>query len=256
LKYALPLRSIYSARIYELLLQFRPFGVRTISLAEFRFFLNIEDKFPQWQNIKQRVLDPARKHLADYTDISFSYTSTKSGKAVSSVKFSIRENNPSKLSEKETRQIGIFEKTPLPLSVEEAEHVKIVRANIWPEHQEQALKFSPERIVYYYRNARTAQRLGKIKADFKGFFYAALFRDKDNFEYHQIQKLRQMEKLKCESLSKLKEEKEADEAFAQATKLFDGLSTAEQDKYLSKSPDNCSTFIRRQTAIALFAGLV
>lgn len=256
LKYALPLRSTYSARIYELLLQFRPFGVRTISLSEFRFFLNIEDKFPQWINIKQRVLEPGQKHLAEYTDIAFSYSVQKQGKAVNSIKFSIRENNPSKLIEEEqARQTNLFAHTPLPLPHEDAEHVKIVREYIWADHQEQALQFSPGRITYYFRLAQTAQRIGKIKSDFKGYFYSSLFRDKDNYEQLQRMKARQIAKLKKESVSKQQEEREADEAFEKATIAFDVLSASEQNVFLAKTHPDLPTGIRRHTAIALFAGL-
>lgn len=255
LKYAIPLRSTYSARIYELLLQFRSFGQRTMSIEELRFFLDIQKKLPQWINIKQRILDPARRHLEEYTDIAFDYEAHRLGKVTHSIKFIIRENNPRKLPADAPRQIDLFENTPLPLPDKEAEHVRIVREYIWPDQQEQALHFSAERILYYFHLAQTAQRLGKIKSDFKGYFYSALFRDKENFEYRQKQKKKAMDRLKKEEISKQAEEREADEAFSKATRAFDALPPAEQEKYLSQTHSTMPTGIRRHTAIALFAGL-
>ncbi len=74
LKHALPIRSLYSVLIYELLLQYKSFGSRDLSLEELRFFLDVpEDKFKQWIHIKNVILLRAQRNLKQHTDIQFEF---------------------------------------------------------------------------------------------------------------------------------------------------------------------------------------
>jgi len=91
LEYALRLSSKYSFRLYEILKRFSKIGSWKITIDELKDQLNIPEKY-KWLNIKQRVLQPAKKELSS-TDIRFDYTTFKRGRRVHSIKFEITDTH-------------------------------------------------------------------------------------------------------------------------------------------------------------------
>lgn len=74
LKHVVRLRSTYSVRLYELLIQYATKGERTFKLEELRELLAIEKgAYPTWDNFRRRVLEPARIELAEHTDLLMKY---------------------------------------------------------------------------------------------------------------------------------------------------------------------------------------
>jgi len=90
----LQLKSTYSLRIYEILMQYKKnIGERTVLLPSLRKMLGIsEGKFSRWADFRRFVLDRAQKELKEKTDMEFDYFPIKKGKQVSSVKFVIFSN--------------------------------------------------------------------------------------------------------------------------------------------------------------------
>lgn len=74
LKNVVRLRSTYSVRLYELLVQYAAKGERSFTLEELRKLLAIEHgAYSEWKDFKRRVLDPAKTELAEHTDLVFKY---------------------------------------------------------------------------------------------------------------------------------------------------------------------------------------
>ena len=87
------LKSFNQQRIYELLKQYEPIGVRLISLEDLRAFLGIgEGEYSVWGDFSQKVLKVAQKALRENTDICFEYEPVKKGRPVVAVKFIISKN--------------------------------------------------------------------------------------------------------------------------------------------------------------------
>lgn len=84
------LQSPYSIRIYELLQQYADIGHRTISVAELRYLLILEDKYPRWYDFKRRVLEQARKEINELTNLRCRYTEIRKGRQVIAVRFYIQ----------------------------------------------------------------------------------------------------------------------------------------------------------------------
>lgn len=253
LKYALPIRSLYSVRIYELLLQHKSFGVRDISLDELRFFLDIPDnKFKQWINIKQRILTPAQKHLAQYTDIKFEFYPNQRGRKVVGIHFIIIQNlpdfNPS------TEQLNLFDEAPqkaIKNVISEAE--KIVQDCIWKESQEEVLSsYSEERIVFYYKHCRKLEASGKKIADFNSFLYKAICDDREDFESKVKQKQKQIEKRREEEHRKQAEILDQEIRVMKAEKYFLLLPQEIKDKYLNMIPSFIPKNLKDGTAASKF----
>ncbi|MBL7817136.1 MAG: replication initiation protein [Saprospiraceae bacterium] len=95
------LRTGSSIRLYHVLKQY--FGRKQrhveVDLEELKAMLGVADKYDLYGHFKTRVLDEAKKRLADTTDIRFDYEEIKAGKKVCKIKFHIFENHPIKLIE-------------------------------------------------------------------------------------------------------------------------------------------------------------
>ncbi len=88
--------SGHSTRIYEVLKRhhFKKEPV-TLTVADLKFWLKIEKKYPEYYEFKRWVLEPSREELEKYTDIRFTYREAeKEGKKILSLEFSIFDNVP------------------------------------------------------------------------------------------------------------------------------------------------------------------
>lgn len=90
LRYVVKLRSRYSVRLYELLKQYESLGKRSFELAELRRILGLSDsELALWADFRRKVLEVAMRELPKKTDLGFSYTVRKRGRAVAFVDFKI-----------------------------------------------------------------------------------------------------------------------------------------------------------------------
>ena len=252
LKHALPIRSLYSVRIYELLLQYKDFGSRDIPLDEFRFFLDIpENKFKQWINIKQRILAPAQKHLEQYTDIKFEFFPNQKGRKVVGIHFIISPNLPNYNSDSE--QLSLFEEETKKIETPIEEHIRIVEENIWTESREEVLeKYSKDRIIYYYNYCRKLEASGKRIADFQSFYFKALSEDHEKYEEKLLKREKQLEIKREEEKRKKAEQLDQEIKFMKAEKYFEFLSDKQKEVYLNKVPSFIPKNIKIKSAVGTF----
>ena len=86
------LNSVYSVRLYELLIQWKT-AVKTpvfeLSLFRGQMGLN-DDEYKDMSNFKKRVLDLAINEINEKTDLTVSYTQEKRGRTISGFKFTVR----------------------------------------------------------------------------------------------------------------------------------------------------------------------
>lgn len=262
LKHVLPMRSLYSARLYEVLLQYKDFGKRTIKLEELRLYLSVpENKLELWDNLKKKIILPAQKHLEKYTDIKFEFTSIKSGRKVTGICFKIIENTPNNSSsQKKHKQISEPKQS---LSVKKAtdengKHIKIIREHLWDDSQQEIIDTcSSEKVLYYYQAAKSAEQNGLIKGSFKGFFYRILCNDHDKFE-EKKKKKEAVVKAKAVKRNRAKEaiiieNDNYEKIIEKHTELFNDLSIKKQNEYISKTSMVLPDVMRRNLAVELFS---
>ena len=91
------IRSTYAIRMYELLKQYKDTGKRYISLVDFRKWCEIETKYPMYNNLKRRVINPAIKELEDKANLIISWDEVKKGRKVVGFDFMFEENQQLKL---------------------------------------------------------------------------------------------------------------------------------------------------------------
>ncbi len=92
----LKLRSPYIFQLYELLKseEYRGRQSVDIDLAEFRDILQVPESY-KFGNIQQRILRPAQKQFAEFTDINFDFEPMKGrGGKIKKLRFRIYKNKP------------------------------------------------------------------------------------------------------------------------------------------------------------------
>lgn len=90
--------SIYSVRLYELLVQWVAAKQTPLfELNKFRDQLGVEDhEYKRMGNFKLRVLDLAVKEINEKSDIKVSYSQVKKGRTITGFKFTVHEKLKSK----------------------------------------------------------------------------------------------------------------------------------------------------------------
>lgn len=86
----LELRSVYSIKVFELLMQYKTINHRNISFSDFRNILNLPAKY---RNVDiRRLLETIQEDLNQNTSITFNFTFEKLGKSFDSINFDIKDS--------------------------------------------------------------------------------------------------------------------------------------------------------------------
>lgn len=87
------LKSVYSSRLYELLIQWKSTGkTPIINLEDFRAQLGVEEnQYKLMSDFKKRVLDLAINDINEKTDIKVTYQQHKKGRSISGFSFNFKQ---------------------------------------------------------------------------------------------------------------------------------------------------------------------
>lgn len=91
------LQSVYSIRLYELLMQFNKTGERLINVSDFREVLDLGDKYPQFRDLNRWVIKPAIKELNDRSKLDITYETHSAGRKVVTLFFSFKPSRQQKM---------------------------------------------------------------------------------------------------------------------------------------------------------------
>lgn len=88
----LELKSIYSIRMFELLVQYESIGKRKISIKDLREFCGIKEKeYTDYFDMKRKVIERAKREINEKTNYKIDYTEIKSSRRVVSIEWTIRK---------------------------------------------------------------------------------------------------------------------------------------------------------------------
>lgn len=105
------LNSVYSVRLYELLIQWKT-AVKTpvFELSLFRGQMGLNDgEYKVMNDFKKRVLDLAVNEINEKTDLTVSYTQEKKGRLIHGFKFTVKQKEKTKKEVKTDRDNNTFD---------------------------------------------------------------------------------------------------------------------------------------------------
>lgn len=85
------LKSIYSIRLFEMLMQFQNTGIALIDVQEFKERLGISDKYADYRNLKKKVIEPAINELNQKSHFNITFKGTREGRAIKNLEFFFSE---------------------------------------------------------------------------------------------------------------------------------------------------------------------
>ena len=157
LRYLLGMRSAHSMKLYKLLYQYKKIKKRLFFIEELKEQFGISDKYPQYKNFKQKVIDPSIKQINELTDLNVTYNEIKIGRSVSKLEFNfdvkrVQASNMDKNSQ--IRALNYSEVT---------EFLKPIESELSTQTKELLSKYLREKgteyidacICYAKRNAKT-----------------------------------------------------------------------------------------------------
>jgi len=157
------LNSIYSARLYELLIQWQSTcKVPMIKLNDFREQLGISsNEYQRIDHFKARVLEPAIKEINQKTDIKAEYEQYKKGRSIVGFSFSFKKKPQSK---KEKIKDTPENQSTLDLFEEQAEK----NIEIKPLTEAQAIKYAlvlkeNKRVIKFFTARDVGELISRIK---------------------------------------------------------------------------------------------
>jgi len=95
LKQISSLKSSYSIRFYELMIQFKSTGERWIKLDTLKERLELSDRYDRFYNFKIRIIQPAIREINGSTNLIVTWDTVKKGRVITGLKFDIREKKGS-----------------------------------------------------------------------------------------------------------------------------------------------------------------
>lgn len=87
LKQISQMKSAYSIRLYELLVQFMKTGERNITLEKLRELFELKKQYPRFFDLKRYILIPSMKEINETTDIRVEWDVVKKGSRISGLLF-------------------------------------------------------------------------------------------------------------------------------------------------------------------------
>ncbi len=89
------LRSVYSWRLFELLMQFKKTGLLNISLEEFRHTLEVPSSYEtDFSWLRMRVIEPAVKEIREKDGLAIQWEAIKAGRKVKALTFTFPTEQP------------------------------------------------------------------------------------------------------------------------------------------------------------------
>ncbi len=90
----LNLKSIYSRRVFELLLQYLSIGKREMSVGQLREFCGLEaEEYKLYGHLKSRVIDQAKQEINAKTEYEVHYDEVKNSRKVENLKWTIKKKS-------------------------------------------------------------------------------------------------------------------------------------------------------------------
>lgn len=122
------LRSVYSWRLFELLMQYKSTGLLNIGIDDFNKSLEVADSYTvDFSMLRMRVIEPAVKEIREKDGLQVNWEAIKAGRKVKALKFAFpiekTETQPKPAPKYPTRSDAELEQIDKPMTKQEAAQV-------------------------------------------------------------------------------------------------------------------------------------
>lgn len=101
------MQGAYSVRVYELLIQYKTTGERSISIEDFRFMLDLGTRYKQFNDLLKRVIEPSINEINEQSDLKVTAIPQKTGRKFTHIKFTIKQKQKPKTLAPDTPDFSI-----------------------------------------------------------------------------------------------------------------------------------------------------
>ena len=105
------LRSVHAIRLFEFLMQYKRTGRFVVKVEDFKAWLELEDQYARFSNLKARVIEPAVRELREKSRLAVEWKPLKKGRTVERLEFTFRLEGTLFSGEN-------AESTPVPAAIE------------------------------------------------------------------------------------------------------------------------------------------
>jgi plasmid replication initiation protein len=114
------LRSVYSIRLFEFLMQYRKTGRLAVLVRDFKAWLELESQYPRFFDLQRRVIDPAVQELREKNRLDIQWRAIKKGRSVERLEFTFRLADDPPVSPAESEGLFTSVETPhlKPITIE------------------------------------------------------------------------------------------------------------------------------------------
>ena len=102
------MQGAYSVRVYELLVQYKSVGERSISIDNFRFMLDLGTRYKQFNDLLKRVIEPSIDEINEQSDLKVTATPQKTGRKFTHIKFTIKQKPKTSNSKRDPNSPDFF----------------------------------------------------------------------------------------------------------------------------------------------------
>ena len=151
-------KSLYSIRLYELVMSFRSLGKCSISVERLRFLLGVdEDKLKEYKNFKQKVLTPSINEVNKICSFGINSIEAKEYRKVVKIDLTCKKSKAKKLDVNSTSN-----KTQL-ITHEEDVRIRLVKLGVEKKVVNKYSKYSDEKLNIAYEKLVNQIKTGRVK---------------------------------------------------------------------------------------------
>lgn len=207
-------RRSASYRFYNFAVEWQKLREKTISIDDLKHMLMLDDEYPLYGGLNQKVIAPAIKEINKLTDYEISYMPKKTGRKITDIVFKIKVKNKSKIKPKKKD----IETDAVPAEWTEEQNAvynELIALGIAKDAAKQFVSNKPlEEIRINIDYAKEQQAAGKVKS-MGAYLYQSINND------YGVNKARAAAQ-------------EAAAAAAKEQERIDAMSPEEKERYFTK----------------------
>jgi len=162
-------KSLYSIRLYELIMSFGSLGKCSMSVERLRFLLGVgEDKLKEYNHFKNRALTPAINEVNKVCKLDIKHTEKKESKKVAKIELTFKKSKIKELDDNYT------DNKALSITYEEDVRIRLVKLGVEKKVTNKYKNHSDAKLEKAYKAIKKAVDTNTIRENTTALFVAMM----------------------------------------------------------------------------------